>query len=76
MTDPQPDPAAARWFTIQAVRLLGVACVVVGLLDTAGKFPLFDGLPEWVGYLLIANGLFDVFVVPAMMARRWRSPPP
>ncbi len=75
MSNPQSDPAKARFFTIQAVRLFGVACVVAGLLHIAGRIPLLGEVPRWVGYLLLANGLFDVFVVPHMMAKRWRSPP-
>ena len=76
MSEPPRDPAMARFFTMQAVRLFGVACVLGGLLQLVGRFPLLDDVPRWVGYLLLANGLFDVFVVPLMMAKRWRSPKP
>jgi hypothetical protein len=71
MTGEVPDdPARGRFFTIQAVRLTGVACVVVGMLVADHRI----GLPTWLGYLLIANGLVDVFVIPTMLARKWRSP--
>ena len=74
MSDPQDDPAKARFFTMQAVRLFGLACVLIGLLHIVGRFPPLGDLPRWVGYLLLANGLFGVFVIPIMMAKRWRTP--
>jgi len=64
------DPARNRFFRIQAVRLLGVACVVLGMLIAAGRIEC----PVWLGYLLIANGLVDVLILPAVLARRWRTP--
>lgn len=74
MSARDPDPAAARWFAIQAVRAMGVAFVLVGLLQTAGKFPPFTDLPRWLGYVLVGIGFFDVFVVTRIMVRRWRTP--
>ena len=70
-----PDPAAARWFAIQAVRAMGVAFVLVGLLQTAGKFPPFADLPRWLGYVLVGIGFVEVFYVTRLMAKRWRTPP-
>ena len=75
MSEPQRDPAAARWLAIQLVRAMGVAFVLVGLLQTAGKFSPLAGVPQWFGYVLIGIGFVDVFVVTRLMARRWRSPP-
>ena len=75
MSDPQRDPAAARWLAIQLVRAMGVAFVLVGLLQTAGKFSPLAGVPQWFGYVLVGIGFVDVFVVTRLMARRWRSPP-
>jgi len=66
------DPAAARFAVINAVRLLGVGCVLAGMLMANGR--LFAGLPGWVTYLLLANGLVDVFVIPLFLARKWRTP--
>lgn len=70
MNEPGADPARGRFFTIQAVRMAGVACVVIGMLIAARRI----AWPEWLGYLLIANGLVDVFVIPTMLARKWRTP--
>lgn len=66
------DPAIGRFAAIQLTRVLGVAFVIVGMLVANGR--LFPNWPDWVGYALIANGLIDVFVFPAMMVRKWRTP--
>ena len=75
MSEPQRDPAAVRWLAIQLVRAMGVAFVLVGLLQTAGKFSPLAGVPQWVGFVLVGIGFVDVFVVTRLLARRWRSPP-
>lgn len=64
------DPARSRFAIIQLVRIFGVACVIAGMAIGARKVDLH----LWAGYLLIANGLIDVFVVPKVLARKWRSP--
>jgi uncharacterized membrane protein HdeD (DUF308 family) len=69
------DPAAARFAVIQVLRLSGVALVILGLVIVAGPSQRLSGLPDWVGYILLIAGLADVFVVPTLLARRWRSPP-
>lgn len=66
----EKDPAASRFAQIQLIRLLGVAFVLGGMLGAVGRAPL----PEWVGYLLIASGLIGVFVLPQVLARKWRTP--
>lgn len=71
MDDRQRDDAARnRWLVISLVRLAGVALVVIGLLIVRQVIPQ----PAWSGYLLIAFGLLDVFLVPLFLARKWRSP--
>jgi hypothetical protein len=64
------DVARARYFTISAVRLGGVAMVIVGLLGLKGYFEY----PAFAGYILVVVGLLDVFLVPLLLARKWRSP--
>ncbi|PEQ13936.1 hypothetical protein B2G71_06450 [Novosphingobium sp. PC22D] len=64
------DPARDRFFAIQAVRIAGVVQVVIGMLIAAESI----ALPAWAGYVLLANGLIDTFVIPLLLARRWRSP--
>ena len=64
------DVARARWLTIGVARLAGVAMVLVGMLGLRDVFEF----PDAAGYLLIAVGLLDVFLVPLALARKWRSP--
>jgi hypothetical protein len=45
--------------------------VVVGLLIYNGNIQT-DPL---VGYFLIVVGLVDVFLMPMVLARKWRTPP-
>lgn len=68
----EPDPAKQRFFVIQAVRWAGVIMVLLGLLVLRGEIAWHPA----VGWVLLANGLLDVLVVPGLLARRWRSPRP
>ncbi len=68
------DPAAARFAIIQIVRLSGVALVLLGLAIQSGRVAALNGIPAVVGYVLIAVGLIDTFVAPAVLVRRWRTP--
>ena len=63
------DPAKARFLTIQAVRLSGVVTAVLGALVLGGILPL----PEIAGYILIALGVAEIFILPIVLAKRWRS---
>jgi hypothetical protein len=67
----QRDPAAQRFWTIQAVRILGAAFAVAGLY-VLGRPD--SGLPGWAGILLLLNGLIDMLIIPRLLVRRWRSP--
>ena len=64
------DPARARFAVIQLLRIAGVALVVFALLVIAGRF----ALPRAAGYVALGFGLVDVFVVPLLLARHWKSP--
>ncbi|MET0179052.1 MAG: hypothetical protein ABW194_01050 [Novosphingobium sp.] len=70
------DPAAARFAVIQLVRLTGVALFVVGLLIQSRRLVWAEGLPTELGYVLMVVGLVEVFALPALLARHWRSPRP
>ena len=61
-----------RWLVINVVRAAGVAMVLIGLMIVRGVIPE----PAWAGYTILAVGLADVFVVPLLLARKWRTPPP
>lgn len=64
------DLARKRFMTIQMVRLLGAAMVVVGLMVIGGRLDW----PLLVGYFLLLNGLFDALFLPILLAKRWKSP--
>ena len=74
MDDPQANDAAARnrWLAMNAIRLSGAVMVMIGILMLRNVIPS----PQWAGYLVLAIGLADVFVVPQVLARKWRSPRP
>ena len=64
------DQARVRWLAINAARIGGVIMVVVGILALRGSFE-FPDLAAWV---LLVVGLLDIFLVPLILARRWRTP--
>lgn len=66
---PGEELARQRFMVINATRMAGVVMVLIAMLIIGGKIPA----PEFVGYILIALGLFDVFFVPAMLARKWST---
>jgi hypothetical protein len=78
MADPESDNAVGdddartRWMVINLTRLAGVAMVLVGILGVSGRI----GLPDVASYLFLAAGLFDIFAVPQILARKWRTPNP
>ena len=68
--------ARNRWMIIQIMRFLGFGTVLVGILLARGVLDLAGESDRIVGYVLIAVGLADGFLVPLMLARRWRTPQP
>lgn len=72
MTSANEDQARARFLVIQIMRLSGVAMVIAALLILNGVLPL----PRIVAWVFLPIGLVDVFIVPQILARKWRSPLP
>ncbi|MFC3173165.1 hypothetical protein ACFOD9_02750 [Novosphingobium bradum] len=66
------DPAKARFIAISLVRLSGALLVLFGLMITERRVDL----PWALGVVLTVAGFFDVFVMPKLLARRWRTPRP
>jgi len=72
MVDSVSDETARnRWAVIQAMRIAGVVMVLVGILIARQVI----AAPALAGYALIVVGLLDVFMVPMVLARKWRTPP-
>lgn len=66
------ETARARFFLMNMMRLLGAIMIILGMLVTSGTLDW----PRVVGYALLIFGLVDFFVVPLVLARKWRSPEP
>ncbi|MGN3973931.1 hypothetical protein [Tsuneonella sp. SYSU-LHT278] len=67
---PPTDRERGRFLALNLVRLSGAAFVLIALLVLNGAL----GLPEVVGWVFLGVGLLDVFVVPQLLARKWRTP--
>ena len=71
MEPPVSDEVARnRWLVINVLRLGGVAMVIAGMLGTRQVI----AMPVAAAYVLIAVGLLDIFLVPLLLARKWRTP--
>jgi hypothetical protein len=64
------DRAKARFFIISLLRLAGVVLVITSLLVLNRVI----ALPPLAGWIGLAIGLIDTFIVPQMLARRWKTP--
>ena len=74
LPDPaSPDPAKRRFFIIQGARLGGVLAVIAGLLLFEGRL---GSLPpsHMAGGALLGAGLILIFLMPAVLIRRWKTP--
>ena len=70
------DPAVSRFAVIQAMRASGAMLVMGGFAVLSHHFAGLAGVPDVVGYVLLGVGVVDFFVVPQVLAKRWRSPKP
>ncbi len=66
----EPDPAMARYWMLQLMRLGGLMMVLLGAVIIAGRLPA----PAVLGYGLFVLGAFEFFFLPRMLAKRWKSP--
>lgn len=64
------DPAKARFVAVQAVRWMGVAMTVTGLLVAERKI----AAPVEAGYAIIVIGVLAAFIAPILLARMWKTP--
>ena len=70
MIEDKPDAALMRYQVLSLIRLMAAAQVVLGVVIIGGKL----GLPYIVGAALVLTGVLEFFLVPRLLARRWRSP--
>lgn len=66
----EPDPAARKFWVLQAARFGAFLTVFIAAL-IIGKI---IELPEVVGYILLVIGAAEFFLVPPMLAKRWKTP--
>ena len=66
------DQARSRFIVISAVRISGVAFVVIALLILGDSL----ALPRPLAWVLLAVGLVDALIAPQQEAFAWRSPRP
>ena len=65
-----PDPAFARFWMLNLMRLGGLMMVIGALMILSGRLPA----PLILGYGLLLAGAFEFFFLPRMLAKRWKSP--
>ncbi len=69
------DVARGRWMTIQAMRIAGFALVLLGIAMVRSVVDIAGESNRLIGYVFVVAGLLDGFVVPRVLARKWRTPP-
>ncbi|GAA4051487.1 hypothetical protein [Parerythrobacter jejuensis] len=70
MTD--DEKAKQRFMLLQLARLSGIIMAGLGVLIISGR--LVDNPP--LGYALFVVGAIEFFVLPIILAKRWKSPRP
>ncbi len=63
------DPAAAKFWTLQAIRLAGILTAMAGAAGAAEKL----AMPQWAAGLLLAAGVGIYFGLPVALARKWKA---
>lgn len=63
------DPARARFFAMQAMRLGGLMMVIAALLGLNDVLPI----PPIAAWPLLILGLIEMFLIPQILARHWRT---
>ena len=61
--------AIARFWILNAARLLGLILVLVGIAALGERF----AAPRWLAGLLLAAGVAIFFGLPLVLARRWKA---
>ena len=71
VADPQKERAAkSLHYTVSIIRLLGIAILMLGIAITFGKVA---NIPAPAGYVLMVIGLFQTWIIPFIMVRKFVS---
>jgi superfamily II RNA helicase len=62
--------ARQRLIVMNVVRLSGVILAMIGLAGIAEKLPI----GREIGAFLFIFGMFEALFMPAVLAKRWKSP--
>lgn len=75
MTTPEAEALAKkRYMALSLVRMSGAALVLVGLLFALDKVEIAQPPRHFIGVVMIVLGMADFFVMPKILANRWKSP--
>lgn len=69
MTENGNDAAQLRYQILSLIRLMAAAQVVLGVVIIGGRL----GLPYIVGAALVLTGVLEFFLIPRLLAKRWKS---
>lgn len=69
MIEDKPDAALMRYQVLSLIRLMAAAQVVLGVVVIGGRL----GLPYIVGAALVLTGVLEFFLIPRLLAKRWKS---
>ena len=69
MIEDKPDAALMRYQVLSLIRLMAAEQVVLGVVVIGGKL----GLPDIVGAALVLTGVLEFFLIPRLLAKRWKS---
>ncbi|MBS0480078.1 MAG: hypothetical protein JSR79_12370 [Proteobacteria bacterium] len=71
MTDPTPVQARNRYLIMTAIRMIGVAGAVFGIM-LIGRF---EQLPlKLLGGAIVLSAIYMSWTIPAALAHRWATP--
>ena len=63
-----------RWLVLSVMRFAGFGLVLLGILMIRGAVDILGDQNALVGYLFVVIGLADGFLMPLVLARKWRTP--
>ncbi len=69
--DDKEKLARQRFNTLNLVRFMGVASAFAGAANIGGK--LLPDFTPWLGYVLLINGIADVFLIPLLLKKSWAN---
>lgn len=63
------DPAVAKFWALQAIRVVGILTAMVGAAGVADRI----AIPQWLAGILLAAGVGIFFGLPVALAKKWKA---